>query len=547
MSVNTENRNTDGQIEDQLRKALATRARTVGAVPDSEAAWQRSRSAKLRPPRNRLAIGASLLAGVVGVIATAVVINRREANEHQVRVTEIPIDDLRLVPSPLVPGARYSIGSKSVSETSAATIVWRNDSQMIVLRSSWYSAAMANGRLTDLDEALGEARSTGREIGGTLWWQTPLRTLSLSAAPPVKASEMERLARSVVFDADGNVAGMATPLGLSKVFDGASSLLEPERWWSITFDSGDQLAAGLSIRSVYAQRPSALADSLGTDGTDLSQLGLVGRTRSVRRTIGKVIEGDRVNSLGKPVGKSTLLQWRERGWIVSVTAESEAAAVSMAESLREPTEEEWYDLVTRFEFDVPIIERRKALRTAAAVDVLNDKVVVRVAEVTTQGGCVNIAVQYQSGESGSSLKQADDRMCLEPSGPDLAWSGIRTLAGRPVVVAIVRVNADSALLTQDPGPPVTATGSPAELGVSPIQPEGIVFDTLPVGSTGWLGLVVLPFDGESPGRIELFSDTNFDRSAPSPEPSEAEPVADLDSESEYQPMLRSLGRFEVGR
>lgn len=507
------------------------------------------RGAQRRSTRKRRSVGAVLAAGVL-VCVSAAVLGPADPKVADVRISEIPAEDFRLVPVPLPEGARYSFGSQASVGVPGITQIWRTETQMVTLRFRPFPIAWANGRSTDLEAALAQARAAGRSIGGGFGWESSLSSSSLfiwvTASPPLTSAEMEKIARSVNVGDDGRSAHMPSPLNLPQVFDGASSLLEPERWWSVIVRSGDQLAAMPPIQSVYAQRSSATAAAIGTDGTDASRLGMVGgRARKVRGSVGRVVERDRLNSTGKPVGKSALLEWKERGWTVSVTAESEEAAVAIAESLREPTDEEWYELVLRYDTNVPIAERRKALNASAQFQVGtgSSKVVVRVGELTTAEGCVNVALQYRAGSAPVGLP--DDRLCLNPSGPDLAWSAVRTVSGQTVVVAVVRINADGAILTTDPGSAGSGVGSPAQLGVTPVQPEGVTFESEDPASSDWLGVVVLPFEGDSPGRIELFTDSNFDRSAPSVEVGATDPSVGNGPDAEYQPLLRSLGRFTV--
>jgi hypothetical protein len=436
--------------------------------------------------------------------------------------------DLHLIPTWLPDGTKLTledyVGTQMYGQP-GETSVWRSGKQVVTLSSN---QAPGQGSGSSFDKAMAAVK-TQTQDGQYADWKVDSVNVILSARPSIPTEDFIRLAQSVAIDSERGAKLAAAPLGLPLTFSGLAKELMPTRQWSMWAlnPTGGQ---GISISALL---PSSAANrAYGDSDIQAVPPSEVTTVNGHDATVATITNG---------ALKTAFVSWSQNGWNVQVWGTSRDKILKVANGLKVATQQEWEDFPRMNRggsVHVDPIERRKALDVAATVPVGSGELTLIAADLISEKGCVNMKLE------GTGQK---DEFCLKPSGKPVLWSAVRTVGGKKSVVAIVDLHVDSVTLTSEGGDASTQIISAKT--ISDETPAGFVVDTSVEGDKySWLGVAVLPFEGDSPGRIEPYFNTEFDRDAPS---AEADPTGGPDGdpstdEDEYDAPLKSLGRFDVG-
>jgi hypothetical protein len=529
------NLNTDfDPIESRIAQTLNHQAKDmiVQGAPDD--AWNKAQAGRRRVRRARQ--GVSMLCALA-MLSAGFGVYKWQTKPQPTEVTFGEESDLHLIPTWLPDKVEVHLqdgtGGEIYSDPSD-TSIWRSEKQMVSL--SW-NTQPGYGNKETLEKALEQVAKNGSPDGQWMSWYANEINVQLSVVPSLPPIELAKLANSVRTDSASHVASIPTPPeGLTLRYSGPAKALTPTRqWWMGNVNVNSDGKSGVQISAVL---PSPLNVELFGEGGDQFGAAASGTEVSVRGHVGKLVSS---TFQGRT---DFYVRWFESGWMVSIFGGSKENVLQVANGMKVATQQEW-DAFPRMGpgGSVPVDpgERRKATEVAATVDVGSSELKVFAGDLITENGCVNIKLK------GTGDK---DEFCLKPTGKPVLWSGVRTISGKKSVVAIVDLHVDSVALTKESGDASTQIISARSIDDE--TPAGFVVDTTTEGDKyTWLGVVALPFDGDSPGRIEAFFNTEFDRDAPSGEAPDvdadpnAEAAAGSDTNEEYDAPLKSLGRFEV--
>jgi hypothetical protein len=499
----------------------------VHAAPDE--AWNKAQAGRRRVRRARQ--GVSMLCALA-MLSAGFGVYKWQTKPQPTEVTFGEESDLHLIPTWLPEGTKMMLqdGVNSGWSRPGETTVWRSGKQVVTLESN---TSPGQGSGSSLEQALSLAKADSAEQGQYANWKVDAVNVTLSVAPRVSVEEFERLAKSIEISADNQIARLSVPpLNLPVTYSGPSKSLQPRRQWYMS-------ALAISDISIFANLPSPVSEQ--AYGSPESR-GQFDKSESIE--IGG--HSGQLSSYEYNNHVTNVVTWAESGWDVQVHGSDKANILKIANGMKLATQQEWDDFPRMNQFSGgPVYaspeERRKATEVAATIEVGSGELKVFAGDLITEDGCVNIKLK------GTGDK---DEFCLKPTGKPVLWSGVRTIGGKKSVVAIVDLHVDSVALTKESGDASTQIISARSIDDE--TPAGFVVDTTTEGDKyTWLGVVALPFDGDSPGRIEAFFNTEFDRDAPSGEAPDvdadpnAEAAAGSDTNEEYDAPLKSLGRFEV--
>ncbi len=508
-------------LEEKIRTSLERQVQHVDAHDETAfaAVFVGVKRGATRRRRARIASVSCVALLAVGAVGVVVQVQDRRPSPTATSSTE----DFRLVPSWTPEGMTFARQDLVRSQEGFAhTTVWRDGDRMVILSVNAERPGCCQPRA--LEQALIDRQVDGNQY---ISWSDASTEFALWARPALPGDEIKRFASSVRFDAATRALTFDGPIGdLREVFRGESKELQSLQAWSL---SGGSLY-------LSAELPSATARRIFPTGPN----SLNGQVKQV--------EARGVPGYVTVSKEGASLSWTEGSWRFLVSGLDEATVVKFANGLRPATMQEWDEFPSLNTGAAPTPEdRRKPAAVAATIETDQGEVRLRAGDLVTEEGCVRVVIEGLDKE----VKE-----CIKPGSQTVPWSTVAKVKGKKVVVAIVDLTVDAVRLTGEPGEPSPEVIS--SLTIDDVIPAGFVFDTSEHNSR-WLGFVVLPFDGDQPGRIEAYTSAEFDREAPSmtlpddqsPEaegqvPTPAEPGAEAELVDELDLPLKSIGRFPIG-
>ena len=345
------------------------------------------------------------------------------------------------------------------------------------------------------------------------------------------------------------------PAGLPEVFHGDPDKLAPwDGWflWPKTNNPRENISISAILESpVY----NDIFDDKPRFGTFLRVVSIRGHDAQLISYPSQSLSGGK--GATKPVTRFEV-SWAERGWHLSVGGEIEESVLGLAASLQDATDDQWAknNKMERVPTPPTPDERRVANEASVSVATPGGDLKIRAGDLVTAEGCVNLVFEKVSGK--------DEKQCVKTTGSPVLWSGVREIGGKRVVLAVVDLHVDAVTLTTDTG--AVSTQIVSSLTLDTVQPDGFVVDTAVTGGDyrcRWIGVVALAFDGDSPGQIEAFTNTEQDRDAlpglveadtdtgsPAVDVERTSDISasgtDVDDAAPFDRPLKSLGRFPVG-
>jgi hypothetical protein len=536
-------------LEEQVRNSLDRSASYVQPLVVGDGAWGKAQ--RHRRNRQRARVATSVLAAVALLSAGFGVYKATDIRKRNVAQGG-EIARVRLIPV-AKEGVSYTVQDQMVKAPAIVSAgfedmrIWKKGTVEVSLTGR---GDLSPGYTETLTQAVAKVRSEVNPDWHYLTWTDGVGMFILSASRETSLDQLEQLAKSATVDPVGKQLLVSQPpMGLPEVFHGDPDRLEPlDGWflWSQVRAPNDEVSINGILQSPQYRE---------IFGSNL-RFGILIRKLSMRGHNAVLFSYESwTTSAGSMVKKTFTrysLQWIERGWEITVSGSKESAVLETAATLQDATDAQWAAMknVEVYPAASTPAERRIAKKVAATVETPAGDLNVRSGELVTKEGCANLVFEKVSGK--------DETQCVKTAGSPVLWSGVREVGGKKMVVAVVDLHVDAVTLTADTG--AVSTQIVSSLTLDSVQPAGFVVDTAENGAEyRWIGIVALPFDGESPGQIEAFTNTEFDREAASELVDTDNPAADAetatespatdaaaDDEAPYDMQLKSLGRFPVG-
>jgi hypothetical protein len=525
------NTDFDERFEQRVKASLERTIATTPVSETSDAVWSRVQHEHRSRRNSRAAV--SVLT-VCALLVTLFGVYRTTDTRKQAIADSDPGERVRLVPTWTPDSISLRLQDGTVADGSMSwtnVVFWREGNRTISV-----TVMSATNVSSTQEAALKGLEQQPKTFQFARWAQGELN-VQVIIRPPLPVREAQTIVRSMIIEpVSQSVSRASMPPGYREVFRGEQSALQPLDSWYL-FPSAmtgppSLIASGVK-RSRMQQELFGNQESPGV--TLIETIDLRGhKARLTSEPLMTISASD-----GRPVGQVPEeqfgLRWSETGWDLTVGGSSREDVLRFARGLKDATDQEWADFPrvrgTEAVQGTPS-ERQRASNVAVTIDTGTGEISVRAAELLTTEGCVNL-VFIGIG--------ADEKLCVKPTGTPILWSGVRNVDGQKVVLAVVDESVDSVMLV-GPNVPVQ-TEIVSSLAIDDTVPSGTVIDLLENGSQSkWIGFVALPFRGDNPGQIEVF--TNTDSGTDSDTDTDTEDYAE--NPGEYDMPLRSLGRFPVG-
>jgi hypothetical protein len=390
-------------------------------------------------------------------------------------------------------------------------VIWGKGPTTIRL-SSWITriAPGTDTRMVDQTTslvALGPSEEVSQTGERFARWVTGDLMVVLRTSRDVSKGDFDAVRALVTINAEGLAVVNKEPLGLPLLVQ--SSLPEYFDGWTVSAGASRTLISAMRRNPEYEKVPARMEPH-----GDRSVV-----VRGVTASIDQFADGS--GSGAALVG----LTWIEGDMWYSVSAKDRETAVRVANSLRPPTDDDWAELRRLPNTSEPYVYSADHVLELGTIDVAGGTVVGTSAELVTDG-CVKITLNVGG---------AAEKICVKLTTDPVLWSGVRTINGKRVVIAIVGNAVDATRVVNNDTPVIAGTVNDSEVDVEWIS-EGtpIYLDNKGSKST-WIGLVAQATDEPAPV-LEVLRNGNLDRT-------ETEPL--LDANDELITPLRPLARTSI--
>jgi hypothetical protein len=481
------------QLEQRLVESLTRRANALDSQkPSVEQSWQRVGTMRRRRHQARIVISMMCCLALLGACAAAYSI-RRSGRSQPVAQRQKFDPDFRLLPKWLPSGLQREylvaenqhLEQSQMKPTFGRVRQWaKNDKTAILYETKFSSQVALDGQ--SLEDAVLLLPHCPEESQCGLAWvnsntQFNVRTTGISRRELFDIGEtIQANGKSVEFE--------KPPLGMPLILDDQSGPTDPPvSFWSVRHDI-DQSELSISAFPVGVER-------LGPDETWSE-----GELTTVRGLPARVTKRTDTQRMPFPWG-SVSITFQEAGWSVTVSSSSVSHAKRITESLERATPEEFDALkaVQPGVSDKPRSEREKPTNEVMSA-ATGSAGSIKIAETQTAAGCVNVLI------SGGA---SDENVCVQFTDGAVAWSGVRTLGGKRVLIVLTGPPGDGIRLTNtktDGANPVVAKD------VGAVSTSGVFVERPEEQGYGWIGAAMLEVK-DSQTSFELFTNEVDDGSS----------------------------------